>query len=220
MKAVFLDYTGTIVQERGPEIEQVVMQIYQNSRIPTPKDALALWWTRLRQYEEQSFGEAYQTEDQLVDRILSEFESEYGLRDNFAELHGLIQAFWSGAPLFPDVREFFEQCPVPIYIISNNGRAYVEKALARHQLVPAGIITADMAGFYKPHQEIFEKALSVSGCAAEDVLHIGDSYTSDVLGARAAGILSLLLQRKTGGAYPDACVVRSLPEALVHIQGG
>ena len=49
MKAVFLDYTGTIVQERGPEIEQVVMRIYQNSRIPTPKDALALWWTRLRQ---------------------------------------------------------------------------------------------------------------------------------------------------------------------------
>lgn len=217
MKAVFLDYTGTIVQEKGPEIEQVVMRIYQNSRIPTPKDALALWWTRLRQYEEQSFGETYQTEDQLVDRILSEFESEYNLRDNFAELHALIQAFWSGAPLFPDVREFFEQCPVPIYIISNNGRVYVEKALARHQLAPAGIITADMVGFYKPHKEIFEKALSVSGCAAEDVLHIGDSYTSDVLGARAAGIRSLLIQRTEGNKYPDASVVRSLPEALFHI---
>ena len=146
MKAVFLDYTGTIVQERGPEIEQVVMRIYQNSRIPTPKDALALWWTRLRQYEEQSFGEAYQTEDQLVDRILSEFESEYSLRDHLAELHALIQAFWSGAPLFPEVREFFEQCPVPIYIISNNGRVYVEKALERHRLATAGI-PADMVGF-------------------------------------------------------------------------
>ena len=217
MKAVFVDYTGTIVQERGPEIEQVILRIYQNSQLPTPKDALALWWTRLRQYEEQSCGDAYQTEDQLVDQILTDFEREYGLQDDFAELHALIQAFWSSAPLFPDAREFFERCPVPIYIITNNGRAYVEKALAHHQLAPAGIITADMVRFYKPHKEIFEKTLSVSGCAAEEVLHIGDSYTSDVLGARAAGIRALLVQRKEGGAYPNECVVRSLPETLAHI---
>ena len=39
----------------------------------------------------------------------------------------------------------------------------------------------------KPHRELFDKALEVSGCNADEVLHIGDSYGSDVLGARAAG---------------------------------
>ena len=36
MKAVFMDYTGTTVQEKGPEIEEVVMRIYKNSSVRSP----------------------------------------------------------------------------------------------------------------------------------------------------------------------------------------
>ena len=44
LKAIFLDYTGTITQEAGPDMEQLLMRCYQNSDAPTPKEMLKFWW--------------------------------------------------------------------------------------------------------------------------------------------------------------------------------
>ncbi|QNM10389.1 HAD family hydrolase [Lachnospiraceae bacterium OF09-33XD] len=103
---------------------------------------------------------------------------------------------------------------MPVYVISNNGIQYVEKAMKQKGLLTAGIICADMVRAYKPRREIFDKALEVSGCRAEKVLHIGDSYSSDVQGAAAAGIRPVLIQRTEGQEYEDVTVIRRLTEAL------
>ncbi|WP_394916492.1 HAD family hydrolase [uncultured Robinsoniella sp.] len=218
MKAVFMDYTGTTVEEKGIEIEQVVMRICKNSELKNPKDALVRWWKGLKQYEESSYEESYLTEDEIVDCLLRDFEQEIGLKDNLEELHSLIQNFWVNAPLFPDVKAFYEKCPVPIYIISNNGIQYVEKSMTDKGLTPAGIVCADMVRAYKPHKEIFEKALELSGFSSSEVIHIGDSYASDVQGAMNAGIKPVLVQRKTKEDYPDTIVVNGLQEVLSLIK--
>ena len=44
LKAVFVDYTGTIIQEDGPDIQQLIMRAYQNSNIESPKAMVAYWW--------------------------------------------------------------------------------------------------------------------------------------------------------------------------------
>ena len=46
------------------------------------------------------------------------------------------------------------------------------------------------------------------------MLHIGDSYSSDVQGAAAAGIRPVLIQRTEGQEYEDVTVIRRLTEAL------
>lgn len=107
----------------------------------------------------------------------------------------LIRRHWVNAPVFPDARLFFERCPVPIYIITNNGLPYIERALAQNGLNAAGVISADTVRAYKPHREIFDEALRSSGCSPEEAIHIGDSYDTDVIGARAAGIRPILLLR-------------------------
>lgn len=216
-KAVFIDYTGTTVQEKGAEIEEVVTRICKNSVLKNPQEVLMLWWERLKIYEESSYVETYLTEDEIVDHLLDDLERDIALKDDKRELHRLIQAFWVSAPLFPDVREFFDKCPVPIYIISNNGRQYVEKSMAGKGLSPAGIVCADMVRAYKPHRELFDKALEVSQCKADEVLHIGDSYVSDVRGAQASGIMPVLVQRKQGNSYPDVLVVSNLLDVPPHI---
>lgn len=212
MKAVFMDYTGTTVQENGPEIEEVVRRMCKNSSMKDPKELLRLWWSALKRYEESSYHDTYLTEDEIVDKLLEGLRADIQLEDDFDELHRLIQGFWVNAPLFPDVKEFYKKCPCPIYIISNNGIQYVEQSMTEKGLAPAGIICADMVRAYKPHRELFEKALEISGCSADEVIHIGDSYTSDVQGAMAAGIRPILVQRKSETVYPDTLCVRSLLE--------
>ena len=213
LKAIFIDYTGTTVMEGGPEMQETVMRVCKNSTLSTPKELMKIWWGLIRTYEVQSYKETYLTEDDILDKAFEKLEEEFSLRENREELKELVRGFWSNAPVFPDVKEFFDTCPLPIYIITNNGTQYVGKAMEKHDLHPAGIICADMVQAYKPHRELFEKALEVSGCKPEEVMHIGDSYDSDVLGARAAGIKPVLVLRDATEERPEDCmVVNSLLE--------
>ena len=214
IKAVFMDYTGTTVQEGGAELQEVVMRVCRNSSLHDPKAVMGLWWEKLKKYEESSYADTFLTEDEIVDRLLADLAGGIGLKDNQEELHALIQGFWVNAPVYPDAAEFFVQCPVPIYLITNNGIQYVGKSMEEKGLSPAGIICADMVHAYKPHRELFEKALEISGCVAEEVVHIGDSYGSDVMGALAAGIRPILVQRSGGSSYEDVAVVKSLTDIL------
>lgn len=218
IRAVFMDYTGTIVQERGPEIEEVVQRMCKNSTIKDPKKILGLWWSRLKAWEDASYHDTYLTEDEIVDKLLDGFRVDFQLEDDLATLHQLIQDFWVNAPLFPDVKDFFQRCPYPVYIISNNGTQYVGRSMQAKGLVPAGIVCADMVRAYKPHRELFEKALEVSGYDANEVVHIGDSYTSDVQGARAVGITPIFVQRKLENICSDTLCVRNLLEIDFSMQ--
>ena len=62
--------------------------------------------------------------------------------------------------------------------------------------------------------KLFEKALEVSGCKPEEVVHIGDSINSDVNGAKAVGINPIFLDRKGNAEKIDVPVAKSLLEAL------
>lgn len=53
-------------------------------------------------------------------------------------------------------------------------------------------------GRTKPALAMFDEAVSQLGLAPEQVLHIGDSYREDVLGAQAAGLAALQIDRATG----------------------
>lgn len=212
IKAIFMDYTGTMVQEEGKEIKEVVMRICKNSDLHDPKAAVAYWWQQVKEYEENRYGDSYLTEEEIVDHVLAKLVDNFHLEDDLGELHGLFRKFWVHAPLFPDVKGFYERCGLPIYVITNNGVQYVERSMQEKGLSPAGIISADMVRAYKPHKEIFDKALEVSGCKPEEVVHIGDSYMSDVQGALAAGIQPILVSREKAREYPGVTVVRTLDE--------
>lgn len=118
------------------------------------------------------------------------------------------------APVFPDVKEFFAACPLPVYVISNNGMQYVSRAMELNHLSPAGIVCADMVHAYKPHRELFEKALEVSGCGADEAIHVGDSYQSDGIGALSAGIRPVLIIRSGVNEHPEITAVKRLSEVL------
>ena len=168
----------------------------------------------MNEYEEKSCGSSYISEDDIVDELLNICERELHLEENMEELHAAFQRFWMYAPAYEDTKEFFENCPLPVYIISNNAGKYIEESMKDKGLHPAGIISSDMARAYKPHRAVFEKALEVSGCRADEVIHIGDSVSSDVEGAVAAGIRPVLIDREGTKAAEGVLAVKSLTEVL------
>jgi putative hydrolase of the HAD superfamily len=75
-----------------------------------------------------------------------------------------------------------------------------------------GVVTSAEVGAEKPSPVIFERALALAGCAAEQALHVGDSLAEDVQGARAAGVAALLLARDGRPAPAGVTAIASLDE--------
>lgn len=214
IKAIFLDYTGTITKERCDAVKSIVVRILKNSVLNTPEEVLSYLWSGVRKMEDSSYQDTYKTEDELVDILLKKCEEEIGLEENLEELHMLIREFWSNAPVYSDAKELFEKCPLPIYVITNNCVQYVKKCMDNNGLKPAGIICGDMVKAYKPHKELFEKALEVSGLRANEVIHIGDSMSSDVKGALSADVTPILIDREGKIEKSDVMIIRNLTEIL------
>ena len=214
VKAVFIDYMGTTADEHSPEMAEIVRSICKNSNIHDPGQVQRFILDNRRRYEADSYLDTYLTEDEIVTRLVLDMEAQIGLRGGPAVLRDLIHSHWVNAPVFPDARNFFNQCPVPIYIITNNGLSYMEQALRHNGLKAAGVVSADTVRTYKPHREIFDTALRFSGYTPDEVVHIGDSYDTDVVGARGAGIRPVLLLRGHTRRHEDVDAADDLEQSL------
>ena len=62
------------------------------------------------------------------------------------------------------------------------------------------------------------EALRINGCTPDEVIHIGDFYSSDVVGARSAGIRPLLLLRGQQKHSDDVDTANNLEDALKLIK--
>jgi len=62
------------------------------------------------------------------------------------------------------------------------------------------VISGDV-GVTKPDPRIFEPALKEAGMQACEVVYVGDT-AEDVIGARGAGLIPILIRRQIGGTDP------------------
>lgn len=218
IKAIFLDYTGTILPEDCWEMKEVQRRVCAAGTCKDEDELLARFHAHLKAWEEKSVGPTYRDADEVVTCTFQSLAEEIAMTEDIPALMRLMRSFWASGAFFPDVAPFFALCPLPIYIISNNGEGYVAKALAKQGLDYAGIVCADHVRAYKPSKALFARALAVSGCAPEEVLHVGDSYDSDVLGAKSVGVRPILLRRKGGPAPADVTTIETLTELLTLLR--
>ncbi len=214
VKAVFLDFYGTVVHEDGDVIDKITRIIMSTGQASDRAQIGAFWWQEFQTLYMNSYGDTFETQRELEYRSLKRTLQEFGSDANAGELGGMMFEHWVKPPIFEDSREFFERCPLPIYIVSNIDTKDIQSALAYHHLKPARVITSEDARSYKPREEIFRLALHTAGLDAGEVLHIGDSLGSDVRGAGALGIHALWLNR-SGRDVPEGVVsIGDLPEAF------
>jgi len=99
----------------------------------------------------------------------------------------------------PGVREFLERLHgrAAVGIVTNNEVAEQEEKLEHFQLRPLidFMIVSAGVGVAKPDPEIFRLALARAGTLAEETVMVGDSWRSDVVGARNSGIRPVWFNR-------------------------
>ncbi len=108
----------------------------------------------------------------------------------------------------------------PIVAVTNGNADLHGIGLAGHFVAS---VSAREFGVAKPDARIFHEACRRLGALPQEVLHIGDDWALDVVGAHGAGLRTAWLRRdeeaapSTDGTVAPDCIVRDLHELLTWL---
>lgn len=214
IKAFFLDFYGTVVYEDGEIVKKISQLIYETGKADSPSEIDSFWWNDFQDLFSNSHGNNFQTQRELEKKSIKHTLEKFASNENIDKLSNYMFEHWVKPPIFEESKKFFEISPLPIYIVSNIDANDVLRAIEFHQLSPSGIFTSEDAKAYKPRKELFELALNTTGLHADEVIHIGDSLSSDVKGASSVGIKAIWLNRFEKKNSSDVDCITNLLEAL------
>lgn len=79
------------------------------------------------------------------------------------------------------------------------------------------VVLSEEVGIQKPQRGIFDEALKQNGLSADEVLMIGDSYGSDIQGAKNAGIDQLWIDVNANDNHDDDKTATYIVHSLAEI---
>jgi putative hydrolase of the HAD superfamily len=207
-RAVFLDALGTLVELEPPWMslrERVPAEVSDEQL----KDALRAEMAYYREHADEGRDEASLAD--LRKRCAALVSDRLGSEITVDELVEAIR-FEAYPDAIPALRELRDRGRRLVAV--SNWDCSLPSVLGRCGLgeLLDGAVSSAVAGARKPDPAIFAPALELAGCGPEEALHVGDTLEEDVVGARAAGIRSLLIDRSGNGGD-----ISSLAEIDQHL---
>jgi len=229
-KGVFLDWDDTIGDWNTAE-HKALRDIYEayhlDALYPTLEDYIAAY----KPYNLELWGRYGRGE---VSKETLHFERFYrplqGLNiaaeQKVALAHEIGDAFLQLTnkhfTLMPDAERVipYLAAKYPLTIVSNGFREvqYYKFAHSGLERYLTHTLISDEIGINKPQPELFRIALARNGLQADEVIMIGDSYSSDIQGAKNAGIDQLWIRMDNDHPADDdqtaTFIVHSLAEVM------
>ena len=205
-RAVFLDALGTLIELEPPWVglrRALGAEIAEGRLIAAVKAEMAYY----REHSEEGRDEA--TLADLRRRCAAVLSDRLGQPVTAETLMEAIRfdPFPDAAPALAALR-----ARGLATICVSNWDISLPGVLERCGLSPGleAVVCSAGAGARKPSPAIFERALAIAGCSAEEAVHVGDTPEEDLAGARAAGLRGLLIRRDGGGDITSLAEVAAL----------
>lgn len=117
-------------------------------------------------------------------------------RDLAARLNNLyLKHRFEDIELYPDVIPVLDQLAPHFKLgLLSNGNSYPDRCGLEGRFT--FVVFSQDVRVRKPDRRIFEIAAREAGCPLDELLHVGDSYENDVLGAHGAGAKTVWLNRE------------------------
>ena len=226
VRAVFLDAGNTLV---GLDYDAIARRISAEGHavdVPAVRSAEAR--ARVRLDPHLAARQSTETSDvfiRYVQYVLEELGLDWAERSArlAQDLRAVNPPFglWSVClPEAPGALEMLRRLGLRLAVVSNsNGTvARLLEALDLARSVDA-IVDSGVVGFEKPDPRIFRHAAAILGVEPRDAVHVGDLYSVDVVGARAAGARAILLDPVGAWAVDDCPKARDVDAAARLIAG-
>jgi len=224
-QALMLDFYGTLAREDEEPSKQVLQQVCRASVSGPAAEEVGREWTRhFVGLCDAAYGESFRTQREVGLASVRSLYAHYGVAasDVEAACEIMFERCWRRPTAFEDVAGFLARLRLPVCIVSNVDEDDLRAALRHLGWRFDLIVTSESARSYKPRPEMFRQALALLGVLPEAALHVGDSFSSDVIGARGAGIAAAWLNRRGRPLLPGPAQptydVRDLREVEAILQ--
>ena len=203
-RAVFLDALGTIVDLEPPweHLGVTLGQPVDDRLIRAVKAEMAYY--KSHSHEGRDGPSLAALRKRCAALLSSELGREVDVTTMMASLR--FRAYPDAAPALARLRER----GLRLACVSN-WDCSLSEVLARCGLTGLldTVVTSAEAGARKPDPAIFTAALEATGVEPREAVHVGDTPSEDVAGARAAGIEPLLLDRAGAGDISSLAGIES-----------
>lgn len=196
IRAVTFDAYGTLFNIEGIHTKATELILQVNS-FPADPVAFHREWDRFtdKLIAQEPFSKLWVVFDQALDMTFRQFGFQEKRVPGDLEIWlRMIEncSMYTAAPVVVEaVAQHFRTA-----LISNTDNHELSVALLRHGLKFDAIVTSEDARAYKPSPIIFQRAAELLGCRPEEILHVGDSFFADVVGAKRFGATAVWLNRK------------------------
>jgi len=213
IKAISFDFYNTLVKF-WPALEEIQQAACREMGLSVSKEGISCGYSAADVFfnlENEAQPLALRSEDDRLD-FFGRYEQMILETAGVPVSADLAQRIWKMATTVPkDFTPFEDTIPAlaelrgkgySLGVISNLRRDmdHLSQRLGLAEYLDFSI-NSEQAGAEKPHPGIFLTALERSSVSPEEALHVGDQYRSDVLGARAVGMHTVLIDR--GGWHPE-----------------
>jgi len=207
---IFFDAAGTLVHVKGSVGEIYARFAHEHGKDVTVQDLEAGFRRCFANASPMAFPNAAaehipQLEKQWWHDLVHQIFTPLGPFPRFTAYFDALYGFFAQADawqLYPETAETLTMLQgrgFRLGVISNfDSRLFglLDGLAIAHFFDP--IVISTQAGAAKPEVEIFQQALAVQGLAPYQALYIGDSYDMDIVGAKAAGLTPVLIDRVSG----------------------
>jgi putative hydrolase of the HAD superfamily len=228
LKAVFFDMGSTLSHQEPMREDLLAGFLQEHGSARSIQDirrallASDTWWHEWT--EQNPFGWRDKT---LITGMRQQYRRHFLQSltlDDSNGLHEALDDLWNTSimrrhtAIFPDVRptiQALRERHLKLAIVSNWDESLLSHCddLGMTPLFDT-IVGSAYVGFEKPDPRIFTVALQRLGVTPDQVVHVGDIYASDVVGARRAGITPVLLDRFDLQPDADCLRVQTLDQLL------
>tara|TARA_Y100001970_G_C14235685_1_gene861632 strand:- start:2107 stop:2805 length:699 start_codon:yes stop_codon:yes gene_type:complete len=231
IKTIFFDFFGTLAKFH-PDREEIQIQALSQFGLNLNSEQIKYGYKFADSYMEKvnsSVKPLSLMDSDERTKFFSEYESlildHAGFKVDLVTAGNIwraVQQIPYGFKLYDDVIPVFKHLNTQNYklgIITNMGKSLYEicDQLEISQYL-SYIITSEEVGIGKPSPEIFKAALKVSESKVNEVIHVGDSYDSDIAGAIALDIKAILLDRdESQQNYTYQSVINELKTLYDHL---
>ncbi|WP_258360129.1 HAD family hydrolase [Moorella sulfitireducens] len=222
IRAVTFDAYGTLFNIEGLHSRATELILQHNSFVADVPSFHSLWDEHTDELiKGEKFDKLWNVFDRALDLTFKDFGFQGKRRQGDLETWlRLIE----NCSIYPDAPLVVETAArhFKTALISNTDNYELSIALSRSGLKFDAVVTSENARAYKPSPEIFRQAADILECRPEEILHVGDSYNADVVGAKNFGAAAVWLNRKkarlpNSGVRPDF-QVENLTEILEVIR--
>jgi len=225
IKAIFFDMDNTLVHLPDFSSEEFFKETLKDLRISVEIEQIRQAYQSLEGWVKQNLADYTNWKREVFVEWNRRLLENLGVREDARTLAEKVQDRWENLPqdggeeLYPEVREVLYllfRNGFSLGVVSNRYSGVIRRSVDMHGIARyfRCLVSPQDANAPKGKidKQMWELALNTVGVVASEAAHVGDSYTQDVVGARQAGLLPVMIDRNERYGEVDCFKIRNLKE--------